>query len=170
MLTDSHRILDGWRKHFSQLLNVHGFNYVRQREINATEPIVLEPSVFELQMAIGKLKKQKSPGTGQILGQFVKSGGGRIIRSKVHKIINSVWSKEDLFEQWKESLIIPIYKKGNKIYCISYRGTTLFLTTYQSLSTILQSRLTPYAEEIIGDHMCGFRHNRSTAFHIFCIR
>jgi hypothetical protein len=28
----------------------------------------------------------------------------------------------------------------------------------------------PYAEEIIGDHQCGFKHNRSTTDHIFCIR
>jgi hypothetical protein len=30
-------------------------------------------------------------------------------------------------------------------------------------------RLTPYAEEIIGDHQCGFRRNRSTTDLIFCI-
>ena len=30
--------------------------------------------------------------------------------------------------------------------------------------------LIPYAEEIIGDHKCGFRRNRSTTDHIFCIR
>jgi len=34
----------------------------------------------------------------------------------------------------------------------------------------LLSRLTPYAKEIIGDHQCGFRRNRSTIDHIFCIR
>ena len=43
-------------------------------------------------------------------------------------------------------------------------------TTYKRLSNILLSRLTPYAEEIIGDHQCGFRRNRSTTDHIFCIR
>jgi hypothetical protein len=31
-------------------------------------------------------------------------------------------------------------------------------------------KTTPYAEEIIGDHQCGFRCNRSTTDHIFCIR
>jgi sorting nexin-29 len=38
------------------------------------------------------------------------------------------------------------------------------------LSSILLSRLIPYAEEIMWDHQCGFRRNRSTADHIFCIR
>jgi len=28
----------------------------------------------------------------------------------------------------------------------------------------------PYAKEIIGDHQCGFRRNRSAIDHIFCIR
>ena len=32
------------------------------------------------------------------------------------------------------------------------------------------SRLIPYAKEIIGDHQCGFRRNRLTIDHIFCIR
>ena len=43
-------------------------------------------------------------------------------------------------------------------------------TTYKILSNILFSRLIPYAEEVIGDHQCGFRRNRSTTDHIFCIR
>ena len=43
-------------------------------------------------------------------------------------------------------------------------------TTYKILSNILLSRLIPYAEEVIGDHQCGFQRNRSTTDHIFCIR
>jgi len=42
-------------------------------------------------------------------------------------------------------------------------------TTYKILSNILPSRLTPYAEEIIGDHKCGFQCKRLTADHILCI-
>jgi hypothetical protein len=30
--------------------------------------------------------------------------------------------------------------------------------------------LCPYVDEIIGDHQCGFRRNRSTTDQIFCIR
>jgi hypothetical protein len=39
-----------------------------------------------------------------------------------------------------------------------------------SLSNILLSRLTPYVDEIIGDHHCGFQRNRSTTDQVFCIR
>jgi len=63
-----------------------------------------------------------------------------------------------------------MYKKGDKTDCSDYRGISLLPTTYPILSSILLSRFTPYAKEIIWDHQCGFRRNRSTTDHIFCIR
>jgi hypothetical protein len=68
------------------------------------------------------------------------------------KLIISIWNKEELPEEWKESVTVPIYKKGDKTDCSSYRGISLLSTMYKILSNILLSRLTPYAEEIIGDH------------------
>jgi len=47
---------------------------------------------------------------------------------------------------------------------------SLLSNTYTILSSILLSKLTPYAEEIIGVYQRGFRRNRSTTDHIFCIR
>jgi len=52
LVTGSHSILTRWRNYFSQLLNVHGFNYIRQTEIHAAEPLVPEPSAFEFEMAV----------------------------------------------------------------------------------------------------------------------
>ena len=49
-------------------------------------------------------------------------------------------------------------------------GHSLFPTTYKILFNVLLSSLTAYALEIIGDHQGGFRRNRSTTDHTFCIR
>ena len=116
-----------------------------------------------------KKLRQKLPGIDQILAELIKAGG-RIIRSEIHKLINSIWSKEELPEDWKEPIIVPIYKKGDKRDCSNYRGISLLPTTYKILSNILLSKLTPYAAEVIGDHQCGFLRNTSTIDHIFCIR
>ena len=70
-------------------------------------------------------------------------------------LIISIWKKEDLPEEWKESIIVSVYKKGDKTDCTNYRGISI-LPTYKILSNILLSRLTPHAEEITGDHQCGF--------------
>jgi hypothetical protein len=86
---------------------------------------------------------------------------------RVHKLINSVWNKEKLSDQWKESIIVLIHKEGDKTDCNNYRGISLLSTSYKMLSNILLSRLVPYKDEIIGDHQCGFRCNRSTTDQIF---
>jgi len=43
------------------------------------------------------------------------------IRSKIHKLINSIWNKEELPKVWKESFIVPIYKKDDETECSNYR-------------------------------------------------
>jgi hypothetical protein len=115
------------------------------------------------------LKRYKSPGIYQIPAELIQAGGNTL-RSEIHKLINCIWNKEELPEQWKECIIVPIYKKGDKMYYSNYQGISLLSTSYKTLSNIFLSRLTPYVEEIIGDHQCGFRLNRSTTDQIFCIR
>ena len=45
-----------WRNYFSQLFNVHGVKDVGQVEIPTADPLVPEPSAFEVKLAIDKLK------------------------------------------------------------------------------------------------------------------
>jgi hypothetical protein len=43
LVADSHNILARWRNHFSQLLNIHRVNDVRQTEVHTAESLVPEP-------------------------------------------------------------------------------------------------------------------------------
>jgi hypothetical protein len=83
--------------------------------------------------------------------------GVRTIHSVVHKLINSLWNKEELPEDWKELIIVPIYKKDDIADCSNHRGISILPHMYKILSKILLSRLTPYAQEIIWDHQLGPR-------------
>jgi hypothetical protein len=158
-----------WRNYFSQILNEHGVSDVRKAEIHTAEPLVPEPRAMEVELAIQKLECHKSPSIDQIPADLIKAGG-RTIRCAIHKSIIAIWNKEVLPQEWKESVIVPIHKKGNKTDRNNYRSISLLPTTYKILSNILLSRLIPYAEEIMGDYQCGLRRSRSTTDHIFCIR
>jgi hypothetical protein len=92
-----------------------------------------------------------------------------MLTSAIHKLINSIWNKEEFPDQWKESIILPIHKKSDKTECNNYRGISLLSTSYKIVSNIILSRLSPYVDEIVGDHHCGFRRNRSTTHQVFCI-
>jgi len=74
-------------------------------------------------------------------------------------------------EELKDSIIAPIYKKGDITDCSGFRGISIMSPTHIILSSILLSRLTPYAKETtIEDHQCGFRRYSSAADPVFCIR
>ena len=160
MGADSHTILARWRNHVSQLFIIHGVNDSK-RKIHTREPLVPKPSALEIELAIKNLRSHKSPGIDQIPEELIKAVS-RTIFYEIHKLIISIWNKEELPEEWKNSIIVPTYKRGDKTDFSNYRGISLLPTMYKILSNILLSRLIPYAEEIIGCHQCGFRRNRST--------
>ncbi|KAJ4446159.1 hypothetical protein ANN_12852 [Periplaneta americana] len=168
---DSPSILNRWKNYFAQLLNVHRPNRNDRDEIQIqnAEPFIPEPTLSEVEIAIENLKKYKSPGIDQIPAELIQEGGSSLY-SEIYKLVIAIWEKEIVPEQWKESIIVPIFKKGDKTNCGNFRGISLLLTSYKMLSNILLRRLTPYVDEIIGDHQCGFRRNRSTIDQIFCIR
>ena len=124
LVADSHIIVARWRKYFSQLFNVYGVTDVAQAEIHTAEQLVPEPSASEFELAIDKLKSHKSPGIDQIPAELIKAGG-RTICLEIHKLIISIWKKEKLPEEWKESIIVPIHKKGDKTDGSNYRGVSL---------------------------------------------
>jgi sorting nexin-29 len=66
-------------------------------------------------------------------------------------------------DQWKESINVPINKKGNKTDCNNYQHHT-------KCYRISSPQGCQYVDEIIGDNQCGFRRNRSTTDQNFCIR
>jgi hypothetical protein len=138
-------------------------------DIHTAEPLVPELSLVEVEIAIGKLKSYKSLGTDQILAKLIKTGGETLC-SEIHKLICYILNKEKLPQQWKESIIIPIYKKGDKTDGNNYRGISLLSTAYKMLSNILLARLMPYVIEVIGDPQHGFHHNRATTDQIFYIQ
>jgi hypothetical protein len=63
VVADSLSISARWRNTFSQLLNVHGFNHVSRETV---EPIVPEPSAFEVELVTEKLKDKNQ----QVLIEF----------------------------------------------------------------------------------------------------
>ena len=57
-----------------------------------------EPSAFEVELAIEKLKSHKSPGIVQIPAELVKAGG-RTIRQEIYKFTISIGNMEELPEE-----------------------------------------------------------------------
>jgi hypothetical protein len=97
LLAESHNILNRWKNYFSQLLNLHNVSDVRQIEVHTAEQLVPGASHLEVEIAIAKLKKYTSPGNDEISAELIQAGG-EMLPSASHKLINSVWNKEELLD------------------------------------------------------------------------
>jgi hypothetical protein len=73
-------------------------------------------------------------------------------------------------DDWKVGLIVPLFKKGDKMRCENYRAIRLLNVVYKILSSIILERLKQYSEEVLGEYQCGFRPRRRTMEQIFVVR
>jgi hypothetical protein len=83
LLADPQSVLNRWKNFFNQVLNVHRVHDVRQMDIHTAKPLVPEPSLVKVEIAIGKLKRYKSPSTDQLLAKLIKAGGETLC-SEIH--------------------------------------------------------------------------------------
>jgi hypothetical protein len=105
-------------------LNVHRLSDVRQKEILSREILTSESISLEAEVAVANFKEYKSSGINQIPGKLIQARG-EILNSEIHKLINSVWNKEEISKRWKKSLIVPFDKQDDKTDCRNYRGILL---------------------------------------------
>jgi hypothetical protein len=82
---------------------MHNINDASQIEVHRAEPLVPGPSRLESEM----------PVSDEIPAELIQARG-EIVLLGIHKLINSTGNKEELPDQWKGSIIVQIYKKGNK--------------------------------------------------------
>jgi len=57
-----------------------GLMILGRQEIHTAESLVLQPSAYEVELAIEKLRSHKSPGIDQIPAELIKAGSKTICR------------------------------------------------------------------------------------------
>ena len=84
--------------------------------------IAIEKS--EIVKCIRKLKNNKTGGSDGLVGELLKYGGSGIV-CLLEQLFSVVWHEETILRQWREGLIVNLFKKGDKEDPSNYRGITL---------------------------------------------
>ncbi|XP_072765165.1 uncharacterized protein [Anoplolepis gracilipes] len=99
-----------------------------------------------LEMAIHKLKNRKAPGPDSIGNELLKYGGGALTK-ELHSFFNKILTHKEVPQEWRESITIPIFKKGEKTNPKNCRGISLLSTTAKLMIKIISDERTGFAEE-----------------------
>ena len=90
----------------------------------------------------------------------------------LYQLISAVWTTETVPPNWKDSVIITLYKnKGDKAECGNSRGISLLSVSGKILAKVLLNRLIKHvSEDLMPETQCEFRQSRSTSDMIFVAR
>ena len=107
---------------------------------------------------INHLRANRSPGTDGVCLEMYKHTI-YIILPFLNALFNEIFQNGDFPEQWSQSIITPIHKKGSKSDPNNYRGISLIDSLCKIFVNILTIRLTKWCDnyDVIDESQAGFR-------------
>lgn len=128
-------------------------------------------SMQEIISAIKCLKSGKAAGPDSLSAEFIMNPSGALL-DYIHLIFNNIFDTSRYPGQFRESIIFPLFKKGNTNDVNNYRGISLLNVLSKVFARIINNRLKDWAEDmnIIPLSQAGFRAGFSTIDHIFTLQ
>ena len=80
----------------------------------------------------------------------------------LHSICQQIWKTQQLPQDWKWSVFIPILKTDNAKECSNYCTIALISHASRVMLKILQAKLQQYVNHELPDVQAGFRKGRGT--------
>ena len=122
----------------------------------------------ELISVIRTLKPNKSPGPDGIQYEFYKNAPNCFLKDLLHTF-NFIFLHGEIPKDFKESIIIPLFKKGDPSLCSNYRGLSLINSSCKIFNILILNRINSWLEnnKILNEYQAGFRKDYSTVDNIF---
>ena len=111
---------------------------------------------------IKKLKNKKCSGTDGLSADLLKQGG-EVLAIPITRIINLSITSGTYPKPWKEGIITPIHKKGDKKSKGNYRPISILKSASKVLESVVFDQLYRYAEakQLLPPTQHGFRQKHS---------
>ena len=134
---------------------------IEQRETLTMD--LRRPTLYEIDVAVKRLKDNKGTGMDGIPNEFYKKGGPWVIYA-LRKLFGEVWDNEAVPSKWNESRVVLIFKGGqkNKNLLKNYRPISMANTVGKIFCSILNDRLKEACNRagVLGEEQNGFRTDR----------
>ncbi|XP_063593800.1 uncharacterized protein LOC134770746 [Penaeus indicus] len=172
LLTDKKQIRERWAEHFHSVLNrptvINDEAIARLPQLATNQELDTPPTQEEVNKAIKQMTSGKAPGPDAIPAEVFKMVG-ESIRNELTSLFQTMWNKQLLPKEFRDSTIVHIYKrKGSRQSCDNHRGISLLSIASKILARILLNCLLEHLEQgHLPESQCGFRAGRGTVDMIF---
>ncbi len=86
-------------------------------------------------------------------------------------ICNLTWEQSKVPEDWRKSIIVPLYKgKGMREECNKYRGISLLRVLGKFYGRVLNESMMKITDKRVGDEQGGFQKGRGCVDQIFTVK
>ena len=86
------------------------------------------------------------------------------------KLFEDIWYQEQVPEDWRRVVIVPIFKKKDTTEYDNYRGLSLLYNSKKIFASVLLQNIKVRTEEILSEAQAGFRSGRSTIDQLHTLR
>ena len=155
-------------EYFEKLMNEENNRDPRTGETEVVNEEVNCVSREEVKNALRRMKKGKAVGPDELPVEVWKCMGEMEIKF-LTRLFNRLLMGERMPEEWRRSVLIPIYKnKGDAQCCGNYRGIKLMSHTMKVWERIIEARLRDRVE--ISKQQYGFMPGKGTTDAMFALR
>ena len=168
VMTDEESVLRIWKEYYKGLMNEEN---ERERRENDGERVNLEVekiSKEEVRENMKRMKNGKAVGPDDIPVEVWKCLG-EIALEFLAKLYNRTMERERMPEEWRDSILIPIFKnKGDVQSCSNYRGIKLISHSMKLWERVVERRLR--SKLTFSEQQYGFMPGKSTTDALFALR
>ena len=148
--------------------NVKGYSSLSEEVTDSLLDKEIEKG--EITKCLRNLKNSKTGGSDRIVGELLKYGGFGMV-DLLEQLFSVIWQEEIVPRQWREGLIVNIFKKGDREDPANYRGITLLSVVGKVFCKILNNRLVQCLDKegALHEGQAGFRTNRSCMDNVYTL-
>ena len=164
------QIKQRWGGYFEGLLNAN--EDTRDNNFSVQDILEHEPEILrsEVEESLQSAKTGKAPGIGGISIEKIKASGEAGVEL-MWRVCRAVWKDGIAPLEWRQSIIIPIWKrKGGRRECSQYRCISLLSQPSKVFAKILEKRIIYIVEPQLSENQFGFRKNKGCSEAIFILR
>ena len=168
VMVNSKAVVKRWKKYFEKLMNKKNDIDPKTEETEVINEEVNCVSREEVKNALRRMKKGKAIGPDELPVEVWKCMGEMGIKF-LTKLFNRLLVGERMPEEWRRSVLIPIYKsEGDAQCCGNYRGIKLMSYTMKMWERIIEAMLRDRVE--ISKQQYGFMLGKGTIDAMFALR